>query len=160
MTAAHIHEAALLLLLCIGLAFKLALTGRTPPEPAQIVSGTFTEFLEAKGFTVAPSTELAEFGAIHAEARDCTLLAMNIAPQGWQRDMVRSQAERDDTLLFVFEGIAYPRQPVLLTWLEHYRARLVRSLQMTASFRPVVAIVASPECDVANMNWPKLKIDN
>ena len=160
MFPARIPEGTLLVLLFISLSLKLALSGSTPVDPGPLVSRTFAAFLEARGFTVAPSTGLGETGAIRASSRNCALMVVNVAAQGWQRDVVRSQAQRDDSILFVFDGSAYAEQPVLLTWIDYYRARLVRSLQISATSRPVAAIIASSGCDLAGMSWPKVTIDN
>ncbi|MET4700328.1 hypothetical protein ABIE65_003368 [Constrictibacter sp. MBR-5] len=160
MTAARIHEAALLLLLCIGLSLKILLPSKPPPYPVPIVSETFAAFLQSRGFTVIPSASLADLGAVRAISGPCELLALNVVPQGWQRDVVRSQAEPEDTILFIFDGTAYAEQPVLLTWVAHYHARLTHSLHMNGVLRPVIAIVASPGCDLTGMNWPKMTIAN
>lgn len=160
MTTARIHEGALLLLLCIGLSFKLLLPTKPPPYPAPIVSEAFAAFLQSRNFTVVPSTWSVEHDAVRAVYGTCELLALNVVPQGWERNIVRSQAGPDDTILFIFDGTAYADQPVLLTWIAHYQARLMHSLHMTGVLRPVVAIVASPGCDLAGMNWPKMTIVN
>ena len=160
MTTARVHEGAFLLLLCVSLSLKLLLPTKPLPYPVPIVSETFAAFLESRGFTVAPSARLTDLGAIRANSGTCELLALNVVPQGWQRDIVRGQAQSDDTIIFVFDGTAYAEQPVLLTRAAHYRARLFHSLHISSAFRPVVAIAASPGCDLADMKWPKMAIDN
>jgi hypothetical protein len=76
---------------------------------------------------------------------------------GADRDMMRSLAAADESLIFVHQGKVYQEQPTLLTVSAELWARALRPLGLTDHQVPVLAVVAQNQCPVERLPWDELK---
>jgi len=144
-------------LLILTLAFKV-LVMRTPSAPEQqdaMVRAQIAAFLAWHGFQPDPTVWIGVAG----RSGECQLLVTEAAYQGWYRDSIRRLAAQEDQLSFYFRGHMYPDQPVWLTQLAGYSAKILRNLGLNAPSEPVLGIVASPACNLDALPWQELARD-
>src|SRR5262249_21269365 len=107
-------------------------------------------------FSVSIS-ERAEDGkpAVTANSGSCRILAIKSPAVGWDRDMIRRYADRDDQVFVVFQGRIYANQPTFRTVFDTLWSRLLRELGVKKWPSPVFAIVARSGCDADRLPWDK-----
>jgi hypothetical protein len=84
------------------------------------------------------------------------MLVMEIAPDGWQRDLVRDRAQATDRVFFIFRGKVYPDQPTWLTAADGLWSRQLQRLGLHQDVTPVVAVIASELCNAEKLPWDEL----
>jgi len=144
-------------LLVLTLSFKVSV-GRRPFVSGQdeMVRTYIVRFLARQGFQ--PNRIIAIQNPVGASARSdgCQLLITEVAFQGWHRDFFRRVVSEEDQFFFFFRGHKYQDQPVWLTRLSGYWNIFLRNLGFNAPVEPVLAIVASPPCDLNAMPWQEV----
>jgi hypothetical protein len=148
----------LLLLLPLTLGWKLAVrpsdSGELKERDAQ---RKIAEFLVRQHFTVAVSEKMQEGQpAISATAGACRVLVAKSPAMGWDRDMIRSHATDADEVFVVFAGRIYAQQPTWLTVPDFLWARFRRELGLKAQPTPVLAVIASRNCEAERLPWKEL----
>lgn len=119
--------------------------------------GEISAFFTRHGFQVGKDANDGGYPfMLPAVAGDCRLLAVYVAPQGLQRDVVRRLVAPHDTAFFIFRGVVYDDQPVWATRMYHYWRRINNYLGQMIPAKPVIGIVASPACDLRDMPWAEL----
>ena len=141
------------LLLPLTLAWKLA---SKPADPNKI-RNDIVIFLEQHEFNTLDSRKpLVDIQIIEARSVTCRLLVGNISPYGVHTEIVQQLGTAADRRFFVFRGLVYQQQPVVLTTLNHLGFRFLRDLGLVSAIPPVLALVSS--CDAADqLPWNELK---
>ena len=144
-------------LLVLTLSFKVSVGG------SQVVSGKnetvrafIARFLAGQGFELDPAIAIQYPIGASGRSGGCQLLIGEVTFQGWQRYIPRRIASDGDQVYFFFRGDMYRDQPVWLTRLSGYWNTLLRNLGFKAPVEPILAIVASPPCDLNAMPWQEL----
>jgi hypothetical protein len=148
----------LLLALSVGtkiIALNQSVRGADQPTQST-TRDEIAAFFTHQGFEVSKVEAQSESPFVPAAAGDCRLLAVLAAPQGWHRDLVRQLASPHDQVFFVFGGVVYEDQPTWLTWIHKYWSRLNQYAGRRLRTGPVLAIVASPACDLRDIPWREL----
>jgi hypothetical protein len=148
----------ILLLLPLTLAWKLAARqGDSSELYERDVQRKVAEFLVRQHFTVAASDKIEEGQpTIRASAGLCQLLVTKSPAMGWDRDLVRRYTTPGDRVFVVFDGRVYAEQPTWLTVSDFLWARLRRELGLKAQATPVLAVIASANCDAERLPWHEL----
>jgi hypothetical protein len=102
--------------------------------------------LERHGFQVSEDPPGSDPIWVSGRAGACQVRVAAVAPEGWHRSLV-AQMAAGNQLVYMFGGELYSEQPIVRTWAHHYWSRLAGSLGLSASTRPVVAVVATPACE-------------
>jgi hypothetical protein len=113
-------------------------------------------FLTGQGFRAVVSDD-ENFRGIVAINNLCRIRVMVASDDGADRDMMRSLAAADESLIFVHQGKVYQEQPILLTVAVQLWARLLGKLGLTNSHEFVLAVVAQHQCDVERLPWDQLQ---
>ena len=158
MATLRASDAGWALLAAAGIALKLCLPGAPPADQPSAVSEAFGGFLRDRGFSVSASELLPGIPAIVGSAAGCRLEVTHVVSQGWHREVVGNLAGPDDSVIFVVDGVAHRRQPLLWTWFDFYRARLARSVHIPVRSHPVAAVIASPACHLIDIAWPNVTL--
>jgi hypothetical protein len=148
------------LLLVLSVGGKILLSHESPLIAEANMDGAakvdLLAFLDRQGFRVHSAKDSPESEFVSAAAGNCHLIASVIAPQGWNRSVLRQLAKGQDQLLFIYDGNFYPDQPVWLTWTDHYWRLLNRYAGRKLPFHPVLGIVGSSDCNLRNKPWREL----
>ena len=145
---------ALALLLALSLAGKAAWSAPAPePDPLQPAEAA-REVLARAGFR----TRIVEFDRsprVLAEGfrGRCRILAGDWPPHGTFADVYRDLGSRLGTLRFVRDGAVTTEAPKLRALLEFYVWREQRRIGIEAPRTPVIAVAASPGCDLDSLPW-------
>ncbi|HET6378307.1 MAG TPA: hypothetical protein VFG05_08400 [Methylocella sp.] len=157
MNASRALKLAFGALLILTLGLKLWSRMSEPvPEQAAMVRKEMAAFLAEQGFKPEPAAEDENPVSVSGTSDACTLRIVDIAPQGWHRDMLRQIASPGDRVVFVYRGSIYEDQPVWTTRLSAYWAKALRSLGLGARVEPVLGITASPACHLCGLPWALL----
>jgi len=113
-------------------------------------------FLARQGFSEVV-TEGVNFRRIVAANSTCRMRIMMPSYYGADRDMIRSLAAADETVMFVHQGRVYQEQPILLTVSAELWARALRRMGWTDRRAPVLAVVAQRQCDADRLPWDELQ---
>jgi hypothetical protein len=118
--------------------------------------GDVIAFLTRQGLH-AVVAENDNFREIVAVGNFCRMRVMVASDDGADRDMIRSLAAADESLIFVHQGKVYQEQPILLTVAAELWARLFGKLGLTNSHEFVLAVAAQHQCDVERLPWDQLQ---
>jgi predicted small integral membrane protein len=148
----------LLLLLPVTLGWKLAVrpgdTRELMEKQAQL---KVAEFLVRQRFTVAVADKIEEGRlAIRATFGTCRMLISKSPAMGWDRDMLRHQTTPGDRVFVVFRGKVYAEQPTWLTVSDSLWSRFRRELGLKTDASPVLAVIATSNCDAERLPWHEL----
>jgi hypothetical protein len=143
-----------LLLATIGLKISGAL-GSGVAHPDDVVRAQLHDFLSHHGFVAQP-TEIVNPVAVAGQSGSCQLLLINVAPQGWHRDMPGRYATATDQSFFVFRAQRYQQQPIWLTRADYYWRLPARTVGLQTPLDLVLGVVASAACDVNKLPWNEL----
>jgi hypothetical protein len=148
----------LLLLLPLTLGWKLAVReGGSTEATEKDAQRQVAEFLIHQHFTVVVSEQVAEGQPIiRATVGACRILIAKSPAVGWDRDLVRGYATATDRVFVVFRGNVYSDQPTWLTVSDFLWARVRREIGFKAQAAPVLAVIASTNCDAERLPWNEL----
>lgn len=146
----------IILLLVLSLSLKV-LQSHDESAAGDVVEGVST-FLARNGFAIERRASDEDLFLVSATASECRLLVAILSPEGWHRDVIRKLTPSDSQLIFVYNGMIYADQPVMLTRLNVYWARLVRAVGGHPPSYPVLGIVGSPECALGDIKWTELAL--
>ena len=146
------------LLLLITLGWKVAVRAVGSGERTEKdVRGAVAEFLVRQNFNVSALENIEEGRpTIAATAGGCRMLIAKSPALGWDRDMLRRYATPADRIFVVFRGQVYAEQPTWLTVPYALWSRLQRGLGLMVGEAPVLAVIATPNCDAERLPWQKL----
>ena len=145
----------LFLFLSLTLSWKVIARANSVDQPADR-NTKLAEFLVRQHFSVSIS-ERAEDGkpAVTAGSGSCRILVIKSPAVGWDRDLIRRYADRDDQVFVVFQGRVYANQPTFRTVFDTIWSRFLRELGFKKWPSPVFAMVARPGCDADRLPWDK-----
>jgi hypothetical protein len=143
-------------MLASSLSLKLMHGAASDVSQPDVISGQLATFLDRHGFGNQETIELARLAAVSGRSGDCRLVLVDVAPQGWHRNLLSRVVSPSDQLLFVFQGRTYSSQPVWQTWFHRYRSRVAAALGWDARSEMVYAVVASRNCDLTHIRWHEL----
>ena len=151
-------EALLALLLILSLSLKVpgSISLQADADTARNVAYRVTDFLKRHEFQAAENASDEDLFLLSAVGGECRVLVALLSPLGWHRDVIRKLVSPGDQLLFVFDGMIYPTQPVLRTRFDDYWRRFLRYAGRSPPLRPVLGIVGSPGCALAELRWSEL----
>jgi hypothetical protein len=116
------------------------------------------EFFARQHFTVALSDQPIEGKPmIRASAGPCRILVANPNPIAWDSDVIRGMATAADRVFVVFRGRTYKEQPTWLTVPHFLWSRLQRELGLRAQAAPLLAVIATTNCDAERLPWSELR---
>jgi hypothetical protein len=142
------------LLLPMTLAWKLSVG----LEDSNELKERILEFLVQHHFDVAISEEIVEdMPAIHASKEGCHMLVSKTSPNGWRQTMISELTAATDQAFIVFRGRVYAEQPTWLTLVTHLWTRVLRKLGLQHDTIPVIAVMASANCDAEKLPWQELR---
>lgn len=143
----------LVFLLLLTLSWKLAVR---PNDPNKI-RNAIVEFVAQHGFNVAAIQPVIIQIPIAVDARSsaCKLLVGNVSPYGFNVELVQRLGDTTDRRFFVFRGIVYNQQPVLLTSLTHLTFKFLHDLGLLSGIPPVLAVLST--CDAEQLPWSELR---
>ena len=95
---------------------------------------------------------------VEASANDCTMRVVELAWNGWNRDVLAVVAPLASHQYFAYRGTLYESYPyvraAIMSLFDRVRARVGRLLPQ----RPVLGIAASEACPVHDMPWANIVI--
>ena len=141
--------------LLLPLTFVWKLTAA--PDVSVELKDRLVEFLVHHQFDVVVLDEWMDMmPVIRATAGTCSMLVMEVSPDGWQRDLVRDRTQATERVLFIFRGKVYPDQPTWLTAAAGLWSRQLQRLGLRQYVTPVIAVIASELCDAEALPWNEL----
>lgn len=140
-------EVLLALVMALSLLPKILGASKAQAEAGE-VSDRVAAVLEAHGFKVAKNAADEDLFSLSGLRGQCRLLVAVLSPHGWHRDVMRRLAPADSQLFFVFDGVSYPDQPLLLTRADYYWSRLLRYAGIDQPSMPVLGVVGSSACEL------------
>lgn len=144
----------LALLLALSVGAKAVLGGASVDDGGRAAAKVAVATLLGRhGFRVDATEDDAASPFVSAVRGDCRLLVVAVSPQGWERDLVHRLAPPGGGAVFVFDGEFHEDQPKLRTSALHYWRRLNALAGRRLPARPVLGVVASPECDLRGVAW-------
>jgi hypothetical protein len=147
----------IILALPLTLGSKLIVRPDTSAPSERDVQKKIAEFLVRQHFTVALSDQPGEGRVmIRAGVGACRILVANANPMGWDSDAIRSNATVADRVFVVFRGRAYKDQPTWLTVSYYLWSRLQRELGLRDQTPPLLAVIATANCDAERLPWSEL----
>jgi len=143
-------------LLALSLFFKIRGSVSQQEVAASDTAGRIAAFLKRNGFETDEGASDEDMFLVSATAGECSLLVAVLSPEGWHRHVLRKLTPAGSQLIFLFNGITYEDQPVMLTRFYYYWSRLLRLAGGDPPLRPVFGIVGSPECGLDDIRWSEL----
>jgi hypothetical protein len=92
---------------------------------------------------------------IAANSGECHLFVAKISPLGDSIDQVQSLTTKTDHTIFVFRGVTYSKQPVLLTFVSYVWFKSLKRLGLVSHIPLVLAVVSS--CGSEKLPWDALR---
>jgi hypothetical protein len=139
-------------LLVLSLGLKLAASRSEPLPDGQLFASQVSRFLERDGYSTA--TELRPLGMMVTAQRDgCRLAIRNYPPHGTLAETYVRLARPIGPLHFVYRGRVSDRAPKLVPLTEYFIGRELRRLGVAAPRAPILAVAASPACDITHLRW-------
>lgn len=139
----------------LSLAGKL-LSNRGVPEPDL---GQFQEtalaVLRAQGYQAWARTS--ERGlVVRGRKRGCTIMLADYSPYGTFADVFQEMAAPIGPLKFIYDGALYTYPPKVFPLGRFYIERELHRVGIATSRSPIVAVAASPACDISRLDWQAL----
>jgi hypothetical protein len=143
----------LITLLVLAVTLKVSFYGRNE-APVADFKGHVGGLLRENGFVVTDvRADQALFQTLSAQSGSCEMSVSSISPHGWERDTIWRSARPDSQVVFIYKGQRYGDQPAWRSFADFYLSRASRLIGAATPLRPVVAVIATPECKVSDMRW-------
>ena len=148
------------LLLVLTLGWKWAASSQvfvSTEADEQVAAAKVAGFLARNYFNVVgPENVMFGLQLIHATAGACDMRVAISSSRGWHRDLIRNFAKPTDRTFVVFGGTIYPRQPIWRTVPDFLWSRFLGKLGVNIHPRPVITVLAGPDCDAMRLAWSEL----
>lgn len=145
-------EGALVGLLVLSMGLKLGASRSEPMPDERLFASQVSRFLEREGYSTA--AELRPLGMMVTARRDgCRLAIRNYPPHGTLAQTYARLAQPIGPLHFAYRGRVSDRAPKLLPLIEYFIGRELRRLGIAAPRAPILAVAASPGCDIERLRW-------
>jgi hypothetical protein len=138
--------------LLLTLAWKLSVKA----DGDEHVEDDVIAFLTRQGFQVVVAKETNSRGIV-AVNNTCRMHVIIASNDGADRDMMRSLATADESLIFVHQSKVYQEQPILLAVSAELWTRPLRKMGLTNRHEYVLAVVAQLRCDAERLPWDQLQ---
>lgn len=147
-------ELAFAALLVLTVASKTV--ARAPVEADPVLFGAATSgMLAAEGFVV--TREDRPIGVVVQAVRgSCRMRVREYPADGTFTATFAQQGSGIGPLRFVFRGQIYDEVPKVRPLIEYYGRRAVQRLGLAVPRAPILAIAASPGCDVTVLPWQRI----
>jgi hypothetical protein len=141
--------------LAATLALK-ALSGGAPAEPGPTsFSVPADAWLRAAGFSIRHFDHpIGVF--VFGERQGCRVMLTDYAPGGEHRDLIGIFARPVGPLAYAWRGRLHDTPPHLWPVTERLIQRQLRRFGAVPVRHPIVAVAASPTCDLARFDWAAL----
>jgi hypothetical protein len=148
----------LVLLLPLMLGWKLFVHSIDASDPNEKLEARVAAFLVSHQFSLVGIVKLTgELPVVRATGGpSCRMLVALTSPRGWHRDMLRTLAAPSDRTFVVFRGNIYSEQPMLLTVGYFLWSKFLSQLGLKGNATPVLAVIATKECDAERLPWRDL----
>jgi hypothetical protein len=138
------------IMLPLSLAWKLTVAADTDDhQKFEIVA-----FLTRQGFHAVANEDLNGTG-IQAVSGNCQMRVIKY--DGGARDIIRDLMAATDRLIFIHRGKVSLEQPNFRTTLDDLWTRSLRKIGLANHQPPVLAVLASAECNADQLPWEELQ---
>ena len=139
------------------LGIKILVAGGVRNPSFETIAGAMRPFFERNGFDVAGETTYAGRPALLVSRGPCLLYSIPVAQQGWHQAIVRQSMTGEQYLWFATRGAATMNiQPRWAPLIEYYFNKALRYVGIARQYPPVLALVASNNCDIHSLPWNSL----
>ena len=151
--------AALLLLSLAGKAAVIRVPSDPDPRPALAAAD---RTLKAAGFSSRVIVLPRSPGMVTAGSLgNCRIMIGDYPPQGLLRSVYRAMATPVGSLSFAYRGSLLQTEPQLTGLADLYVWRFLGRVGIRVMRAPVLAVIASPACDLDRVDWKSLaKVEN
>lgn len=148
-------SAAFAALLALSLAVKLvASTGDPSPDPT-VFAGRAAAMLRAGGFRVMVQPRMFGF-LVYGLRGECRTMLGEYAAHGTFAVLIGEAARPIGQLRYRYRDRVYPDPPKAAPLIDFYLVRELRRVGVAARRHPVMAVAASPACDLRALDWRPL----
>lgn len=141
--------------LAVSLVVKIGVAANVGAARPEAFANHATAMLRAGGFDAAVQPR--KFGLLIYGARGrCRVMLGDYPPHGTFADPIRAAAQPIGTLRFRYRDTVYDRAPKATPLFDFYIVRELRRIGVAAARRPIVAVAASPGCDLTTLDWTQL----
>ncbi len=139
----------------LSLAIKLAAGAIVEPRESDALNVALKGFLERGGFRAVDLNDGPEPRYL-ALSPTCRMIVTEVRPQGWNASAVRRLARPEDKIIYVEGGRLERDLSTPLNALAYHAVRFAKTIGIPIRWRPVLAVIAAPGCDVAGLPWDEL----
>lgn len=112
--------------------------------------------LSASGLSVSRQADPPGGDVLSAFGKNCRMWVRDYAPYGTALSYYRSEAAAFGRLVFVYRGQVRGSPPKLGPLLRYYLGRELTRLGLKANRPPILAVAASPGCDLKSISWNRV----
>jgi hypothetical protein len=143
--------------LALTLAGKLAASVEEPAPDLASAAASTAQFLGRHGYEAeVRRTARAPHLLVTARRGGCRLAVGDYTPYGTFADIYRDLARPIGPLHFAWRGTLHDSAPKLGPLATFYVWRELRRIGVEAPRSPVLAVAASPQCDLAGLPWEEV----
>jgi len=143
--------------LALTLSIKTFVAASVMRPNGSDIALTAGKLIEGQGFQLAGLSTFAGRTAVMAQKDSCLLYLIPVSEQGWHQETVRTSVVAGQRLYFVFDSKVYDdNQPRWKPLFEFYSSFALAHAGLGPGYSPVVAVVASDDCDVKAIDWSGL----
>jgi hypothetical protein len=135
---------------------KLITLRSEPPLGDDILVSRVERALGAVGLSVRIQPDPPLGKIVFGNGPRCRMWARNFEPYGNSLSYFQEQATGVGPLKFVYNNQVYSRAPKLEPLLRFYVSRELARAGLAAYRRPIIAVAASPACDLQAISWEGL----
>jgi hypothetical protein len=148
----------LVLLLPLTLGWKVLVHSVEANDPTERSEDRVASFLVGHQFSLVGIEKMTgELPVVRVTGGpSCQMLVALASPRGWHRDMLRTLATPSDRTFVVFRGRVYSEQPMLLTITSFLWSKFLGQLGLQINATPVLAVIATKDCDAERLPWQDL----
>lgn len=144
-----------LAILLLSLALKIGTTQQQDEIEPGLVERAAVGMLTEKGYAV--SVEKRSWSPlVRGEKDGCSLLILVRDPTGSTLNRIAQLAKPVGPVRYVYRGSIFAEPPFLDPLIRVRVVRQLRQLGIRTGFSPVLAVAASPQCDLKIFDWSRL----
>ena len=144
-------------LLPLTVGWKLLVYANDTSDPIVKAEDKVVRFLSSHQFKLVGIQKMTgELPVVYATAGTCNMFVAVTSSRGWHRDMIRDLTKPSDQNFIVFRGRVYSEQPMFLTITDFLWSKLLNQLGFPVYASPVLAVVATKDCDADRLPWRDL----
>lgn len=155
MTSLRKIEIGFAALLVLTIATKLTATRSQDGVDRDLFAASVTTMLAERGYDTSLS-ERPSGKIVEADKGNCHILVREYKPDGTFATAIAEQARAIGSLHFAYRGELLGEAPKIRPLIEYYTRRGAQRFGLTPPRAPIVAVAASPDCDIAALPWDRL----